>query len=252
MTTTLSTDLLRWLPFGVPPGDVKLFCLPHAGGAASAFRAWLGRIPGVSVCAVQPPGREMRLRETPHEHMESLVDELADVVLETSGGVYAVYGHSLGALVGFELLREIRRRGGPSPVHLFVSGSAAPHYAYDDGPRVGGMSDPEVVTMLRRLGGTPEWLLSDPAVLSMIIPPFRADFSIKETYRYQPEAPLDVPVTVLASTDDPRASSASMGAWRDQTCGRFTSHTLTGGHFAVLEQARLSQAYLGEALRSWR
>ncbi|HEX6498624.1 MAG TPA: thioesterase domain-containing protein [Micromonosporaceae bacterium] len=251
MTTTLSTDVARWLPFGIPPGRVRLYCLPHAGGAASAFRGWLGRIPRVSVCAVQPPGREIRLRETPHERMESLVAELADVVLGTADGPYAVYGHSLGALVGFELLREIRRRGGPDPVHLFVSGCAAPHYRYDDGPRVGGMTDEQVVAMLRELGGTPEWLLSDPAVLSMIIPPFRADFAVKETYRYEPESPLDVPITVLASTDDPRASGASMVAWRDLTTRRFTTHTLVGGHFAVLEQAGLSQAYIAEALRPW-
>jgi surfactin synthase thioesterase subunit len=162
---------------------------------------------------------------------------------------YAVYGHSLGALVAFELLRELRRRGAPEPVHLFVSGCVAPHHTYDDGPPVAGMSRPEVVQMLRRLGGTPEWLLADADALDMILPAVRADFSVKETYEYAPEAPLRVPVTVLSSTADPRVPHELQAGWREQTIGAFDLHTLVGGHFAVFEQAELTCRYLAGALR---
>lgn len=237
------------LPFDVPPGAVRLYCLPHAGGAASTFRPWIGRLPGVSVCPLQPPGREGRLREPPHERMAPLVAELAGAVIAGADPPYAVYGHSLGALVGFELVREVRRRGGPQPVHLFVSGCAAPQSSYDDGPPVGGMDDAQVVTMLRQLGGTPEWMLADETVLGMILPPFRADFAVKESYRYQPEPPLEVPLTALAATVDPRASVQATAGWRDQTARRFESHTLVGGHFAALEQASLTLTYVSAALR---
>jgi surfactin synthase thioesterase subunit len=244
----------RWLPLRsqTDPGSLPLFCLPHAGGGASAFRTWLNGIPGVAVLPVQPPGREARFREAPHERMAPLVDEIATVVLDAAGsGPYAVYGHSLGALVAFETLHEIRRRGGPDPVHLFVSGSVAPHCATDDGPPVAGMSAAQVVQMLRRLGGTPEWLLADPGALNMILPAFRADFSVKETYEYAPGPPLRVPVSVLSSTDDPRAARELQGKWQDQTIGTFRHHTLVGGHFAVFEQAEVTRRHLAEALAPW-
>ena len=253
MTVTLE-QTSRWLPIRAltDRGGLPLFCLPHAGGGASAYRAWLGKVPGVDVLPVQPPGREGRLRDTPHERMTSLVGELASVITEVAGArPYAVYGHSLGALVAFETLREIRRRSGEQPVRLFVSGCVAPHCTYDDGPPVVGMSQPELVQMLRQLGGTPDWLLADPEVLQMILPAVRADFSVKETYSYVTAAPLDVPVTVLASTADARAPFEYQQKWRELTSADFETHTLTGGHFAVFERADLTLGYVAAALRRW-
>ena len=232
MTATPAEVIGRWLPFRAMagPGAFPLYCLPHAGGGASAYRSWLGKVPGVAVLPVQPPGREGRFREPPYKRMGSLVGDLANVVTASlagnGGGPYAVYGHSLGALVAFELLRELRRRGDPEPVHLFVSGCVAPHCPFDDGPPIRNMELPELVATLRKLGGTPEWLLSDPSVLEMIVPAIRADFSVKETNVYRPEPPLDVPITALPATDDPRASEELVGRWCEQTTGEFELHTL--------------------------
>ena len=244
----------RWLPLRAVPdrGGLPLFCLPHAGGGASAYRAWLGKVPGVDVLPVQPPGREARLRDTPHEQMSSLVAELASVITEAAGSrPYAVYGHSLGALVAFETLREIRRRGGEQPVRLFASGCVAPHCVYDDGPRVTGMTQPEVVQMLRQLGGTPDWLLADPDVLGMILPAVRADFSVKESYSYVAEPPLEVPITVVASTADARAPHELQQRWQELTSAGCELHTLTGGHFAVFERSDLTLGYVAAGLRGW-
>ncbi|RCG26590.1 thioesterase [Sphaerisporangium album] len=243
-----SAAIDRRLPFGRRSGALRLYCLPHAGGAASTYRSWVDRLPGVAVCPVQPAGREGRLREVPHRRMAESAAELAEMILATADGPYAVYGHSLGALVGFEALREIRRLGGPAATHLVVSGCAAPQVPFDDGPRVGGATDAQIVGMLRRLGGTPEWLLADPDMLAMILPPFRADFEIKESYRYTELPPLDVPITAVCATADPRADGASMRGWRAQTNGPFTAHTLPGGHFAVLEQWERTRQILCEAL----
>lgn len=252
----------RWLPFRnmtqTQPGAPALYCLPHAGGGASAYRTWLGRLPGVAVLPVQLPGRETRFREPPYQRMLPLVCDLADVVLAdveanpVPGTPYAIYGHSLGALVGFELVREIRRRGAVAPVHLFVSGCVAPHTPFDDGPPVRDMSLPQLVATLRHLGGTPEWLLSDRSALDMIVPAIRADFSVKETSQYLPEPPLEVPITALPSTADPRASRELVLRWREQTIRMFQAHTFIGGHFAVFEQTELTHSYVCEALRRWR
>ena len=250
MTAVASTG--AWLPLRKGQSGLPLFCLPHAGGSASSFRSWQGGVPGVAVLPVQPPGRESRLREPGYETMVPLVDELATVILSAAQDEpYAVYGHSLGALVLFELLREIRRRGAVSPVTAIVSGCVAPQLVVEDRTSVRGMTTPEVVDMLRKLGGTPAWLLNDPTCLDMILPAVRADFSVKETYTYRPEPPLSLPITVLSSDADPRASHAQQEAWRDQTTGRCDVHMLTGGHFAVFERPPLMKQYLADALKPW-
>ncbi|MET8007488.1 thioesterase II family protein [Nonomuraea glycinis] len=252
--------LTQWLPFrtltGAEPGALPLYCLPHAGGAASAFRQWQRKLPGVAVQPVQLPGRESRHRQPPYRLMEPLVSDLADAVLadvalSAAGHRYALYGHSLGGLVAFELVREVRRRGGPEPVHLFVSGSDAPHITYEDGPPVSGMTRGEVVGLLRKLGGTPEWLLADQGALEMILPAVQADFTVKETYRYTPEPPLAVPISVLPSGSDPRVAPEKVAAWREQTAREFALHPFDGGHFAVFEQADRTRAIVAEALRPW-
>jgi surfactin synthase thioesterase subunit len=243
----------RWFPLAaaaaVDGSGLPLFCFPHAGAGASAFRGWLGRLPGIELLPVQPPGREARLRETPFEQMAPLVEELATVLLSAAQGrPYALYGHSLGALVAFETLRELRRRGEAEPVRLIVSGCVAPHLRFDDGPPVTGMSQQRLAEMLAELGGTPAMLLADPELLQMVLPAIRADFSVKETYQYGSEPPLSVPITVLSSTDDPRAPAHAQSAWREQTLAGCAVHTLTGGHFAVFEQSEATLRQLAVAL----
>lgn len=249
MTATVEQSS-RWLPLRTPGSTgLPLFCFPHAGAGASAYRSWVGRLPGVEVLPVQAPGREARLREPAYEQLGPMVEELATVVLDAvDGGPYALYGHSLGALVAFETLRKIRRRGATEPAHLIVSGCAAPQCPVEDGPPVTGMSQAELARMLGKLGGTPAWLLSDPELLQMILPAVRADFSVKETYRYVEQAPISVPLTVLASTADPRAAHHLQERWRELTAAEFRLHTLTGGHFAVLEQHERTHQHLGHAL----
>lgn len=254
MTATIDhAPTSRWLPFPVARDGVRLYCLPHAGGSASAFRSWIGRLDGVAICPVQPAGRETRLRDEPHVAMPALVTDLADfVIADAQDGPYAVYGHSLGALVGFELLQEIRGRGGRQPVQFIVSGCSAPQWDAPDGifAVADGVTDEKIVELLRALGGTPELFLTDPRVLRMILPPLRADLTIKNAYRYEPRPPLEVPITAIAATEDPRASVESILAWRDHTVRRFRTHTLDGGHFAVLEQADTVLDFFRAALRS--
>jgi medium-chain acyl-[acyl-carrier-protein] hydrolase len=246
---TSAPAIRRILPFGVPAGTPRLFCLPHAGAGASVFRPWIDQLPGIAVCPMQPPGREGRTPEPPHQRMAPLADEFAATLLQAAaGGPYAVYGHSLGALVAYETVRRVRDLGGPAPVHLFVSGCGAPDRTVEPGPRVSAMSEAQIAALLSRLGGTPDWLLAEPALLRMILPPFRADFVVKETYEHRAGPPLDVPVTALAATADPRVEPGEMDGWGRHTTGPFRRLTLAGGHFAVLEQPAVTHRHIAAGL----
>jgi len=251
VTATAALAATRpWFPFSLPDGPTRLYCLPHAGGSASMFVPWSRGLDGVAVRPVEPPGRGTRLGQTPYTGMTALVDDLAQAFLaEQPDGPYAVYGHSLGALVAFELVRELRRRGAPLPVHLFVSGCLAPDDpSQDDEPPIGSLSDAQVADTLRRIGGTPEHLLRDRTAMRLVLPPFRADFGVKQSYAFVPQEPLGVPMTAIAATADPRVGAAAMRGWERHTADRFELRTVTGGHFAVLEQAEATQRIIRRAL----
>lgn len=241
----------RYLPFLPPEGaTVRLFCLPHAGAGASTYRAWAaGLPPHIGACPVQPPGRETRMCERPFETVGPLVTSLADELTELLDVPYAVFGHSVGALVAFELVREIRRRGWPAPVHLFVSGRPAPQEPYVH-TRLAGITVDGLADLLRELGGTGAEVLDDRDLLAAIAPLFRADFAVNETYVYQREAPLDVPITALGGTEDPRAGAAQLSAWRAQTTRAFRLHLVPGGHFAILRRPGPVHAVLAKALEA--
>lgn len=242
-----------WFPLGRTEGSPRLYCLPHAGGSASKFGPWSRTLEGIAVRPVQLPGRESRLGQTPYTRITALVRDLAQALISHERRLnqdsYAVYGHSLGALVGFELLRELRRLGAPAPVHFFVSGAPAPDdLAQDRDPPIALMSDEEVADLLRRIGGTPEWLLRDRSALRLILPTFRADFEVKQSYVFHAAEPLDVPVTAIAATQDPRVEAERMGRWERHTANRFDLLTVSGGHFAVLEQAETTHGIIRHAL----
>lgn len=238
-----------WLPFGTrPEADIRLLCLPHSGAGASAYRVWgKGMSQRIDVCPVQPPGRETRRQEPPMRDVGSIVPPLAEEIAATVEGPYAVFGHSTGAICAFELCREIRRMGGPQPEHLFIAGRRAPQLQ-EEYTNVGELTIEQLVEVLREHGGTPDWVLHDPAMLRMLHPLLTADFEVSEGYVYHPEPPLVLPITAFAATDDPRGTVAELDAWKVQTTGEFTLHELHGDHFAVFQQADRVHTAIARAL----
>jgi medium-chain acyl-[acyl-carrier-protein] hydrolase len=238
-----------WLPFGDASGaPARLVCLPHAGAGASGYRVWGRDLPAeIAVCPVQLPGRESRISEQPYQRIEPLVADLAEVVAERVEAPYALFGHSLGALVAFELARRLRQLGVPGPVHLFVSGRHAPQ-ATVDLPNLRDLDLPALAAELAKLGGTPRAVLDNPDLLRAIAPMLLADFTVNETYRHTAQAPLDVPVTAFAGTTDPRGRPEQMAAWQEQTSRDFRLHRVPGGHFAVLQHAGFVHARMVEAM----
>ncbi|MFD9210632.1 thioesterase II family protein [Streptomyces sioyaensis] len=240
-----------WLPFGsAQQADVRLLCLPHSGAGASAYRAWGADLPDwIGVCPVQPPGRETRRNEPPLSEVGPLVSALARNISAVIDGPYAVFGHSTGAICAFELCRELRRIGAPQPIHLFIAGRRAPQVE-ERSSRIGELTLDELAEVLRRHGGTPDWVVDDPGMLRMLHPLLTADFAISEAYAYTPEPPLDLPISVFAASDDPRASMAQLSAWEGQTTGEFTLHPLEGDHFAIFTHASVVHRAISAALRN--
>lgn len=216
-----------------PQARLRLFCLPPAGGGASTFRTWWTLLPSeVEVCAIQPPGRESRLSEPPLTQLALLVQPLAQAILPYCTMPFAVFGHSLGSLVGFELARQLRRERRPGPLQLFVSGRIAPQLA-DLNPPIHRLPDPEFLQELRRYNGTPEEVLRHAELMQLLLPLLRADFAMHETYTYVAEEPLDCPIAAFGGMQDSQVGWDQLAAWQIQTRQPFTLHMLPGDHFFI-------------------
>lgn len=245
-------DAQRWLPYrkAQPAPRLRLFCLPNAGGAASAYRAWErhGLPAGVELCAVQLPGRESRLRETPFRRAEPLVAALAEAIRDLLDVPFVVFGHSMGTILGFELAHRLRDLGLPAPRHLVMSGRRAPHLADED--PIHRLPDPELVERLRGYGGTPPEILAHPELMALVLPILRADFELVETHVVEHGRPaLDLPITVLGGRDDD-ATRGDLDAWRELTNGSCQVRMFPGGHFFVHSAMAEVLAFLGPLLDS--
>lgn len=228
-----SKDLDSWLAYHRPnpQASLRLFCFPYAGGGGSAFGSWSNYFPAqVEVCPVQLPGRESRLKETPYKRLTLLVDVLAEALLPALDKPFAFFGHSMGALIGFELTRYLRQRAMPQPIHLFAAGARAPQLP-DTEPPVHHLPEEEFVDALRTFNGTPEEVLQHKELMEILLPCLRADFEICETHVYQPDAPLSMPITVFGGWQDKKIAPHELGAWRDQTSSACAVHMFPGDHF---------------------
>jgi surfactin synthase thioesterase subunit len=209
----------------------RLVCLPNAGGGTVDFRRW--NLPGIEVLPALLPGRETRLAERPYRSMPPLIEDLADS-LPTERS-YALYGHSMGSWLAFELVRELRRRGSPLPSRLLVGARHAPHLPTST-PPLGRLPQAAFLEgMQERYGAIPDVLLDDPELLRTFLPALRADVVLLDDYRYTEEAPLDVPIDVFHATDDPTVTGDEARAWAQHTTAPFALHTVTGGHFFLRE-----------------
>lgn len=210
---------------------LRLFCFPYAGGSALMFRTWSNALPAdVEVCPVQLPGRSARLIERPFTTLSPLIEVVAQALSPLLDKPFAIFGHSLGALIGFELARQLRRRHGVNPVRLFVSAGRAPQAARPCAP-IHNLPAKEFLAAVRRLNGTPAEVFEHEELLEIILPVLRADFAVYETYVYSTEPPLNCPISTFGGSQDREISHSDLEAWRDQTTDAFSLRMLPGDHF---------------------
>jgi medium-chain acyl-[acyl-carrier-protein] hydrolase len=225
----------KWLGFRreIAQARLRLFCFPFGGGGASIFARWQAGMPaGVEVCPVQPPGRENRIAEALVTRMPQMVAMLADVLSPYLDLPVALFGHSVGALTAFELARQWRRQGLRPPEWLFVAGHPAPDLPRRR-PYVSHLERTEFVKAMRNQFEVDQALLDAEELMEMIFPALRADYELVETYDYQDEPPLAVPISAFGGSRDPEATAEELLAWKRQTTGPFRSQTLEGNHMFI-------------------
>nr|WCB70654.1 Type II thioesterase [Corallococcus coralloides] len=231
--TVLRIDTMNgWLitPRARQLAPLRLFCFPYAGGGASIYRPWAEQLPAwVELVCVQPPGRESRLRERAHTRLEALLAELVEVIRGELERPFAFYGHSMGALIAFELTRLLARRQLPLPRLVVLGGRHASHVP-DDEPVRHVLPDAELVESLREMNGIPDVALQHPEMMELVLPTLRADLELCETHPHVPGPPLPVPLCAYGGTKD-RVRQSALEAWRLHTRADFTLRMFGGDHF---------------------
>lgn len=227
---------------------LRLFCFPCGGSGASLFRDWAEHLPPeIEVCPVQLPGRENRYSEPLFTELEPLIQTLAQIQAFEERP-FAFFGYSMGALIGFELARELRRQNKSSPVHLFVAAYRAPQLATPLPHLTVDVSDSAVMEELRLAGGMPDWILQNERIMQKLLPTIRADMELVKTYTYSPETPLNCPIYAFGGTEDDLVSRSQLSAWREQTRSSFALQMFPGNHFFINEKRELFFEILSKQL----
>ncbi|MFE3197659.1 thioesterase II family protein [Embleya sp. NPDC055664] len=245
--STASSVSDTWIRRFHPAADrvPRLVALPHAGGSASFWFPLSAALKErVEVLGVQYPGRQDRRAEPLIEDIETLAERITEALdpwLDEQLPLI-LFGHSMGAVLGFEVARRLRI----PPAALIASGRRAPDRQRDE--RVHLLDDAGLAAELRSMSGTDASLLANDEVLRMVLPALRADYRAIETYRCTPGAPLECPITVLIGDRDPKVTLDEATAWRDHTNGTFALHTFTGGHFYLTDHQAAVTARIADAI----
>lgn len=247
------TETTQWIRRFHPSAAsaTRLVCLPHAGGSASFYYPVSRNLaPAVDVVAIQYPGRQDRLRDPGIADIEKLAEHIAAELAALTPKPTVLFGHSMGATIGFELAWRLEQDGGQPPLELIASGRRAPSSVREESTHRRG--DDAIIAEMATLNGTDGAVLADEEILRMSLPALRNDYRAIETYRAQPGRRVSCPITVLTGDNDPKTTIAEAEAWRGHTDGECRIQVYPGGHFFLTEHQAAVQAEISRALGASR
>jgi medium-chain acyl-[acyl-carrier-protein] hydrolase len=216
---------------GVFDAPERLFCFPHAGGGPGFFRPWCRAFaPETDVRIIQLPGREARLDEQPYRRIDQLLEPLCAALEPYLDRPYALFGHSMGSLVAYEVARRLSDGPGQPPSCLVVSGRRGPRVP-SNRPIIHRLPDDEFLAEVVRLGGMPQEILDQLDLIELVLPVLRADYELAETYQPLPGARLTCPITAYTGAADPEVEYSGLCGWRQETSDVFTVRVFPGDHF---------------------
>jgi medium-chain acyl-[acyl-carrier-protein] hydrolase len=223
----------RWLTRR-PPGNLAesifVFCFPHAGAGASCYRSWPETRGPFILLPVQPPGRESRYREPTLIDARFFAEAFVAAAAPMLESPFALFGHSMGALLAYEIARLVRASGDSKLLGLFVSGARPPHLP-DRQPPVRHLPETELIATVRRWNGVPDEILQNPELLSIVVPVLRADLTLCETYVCDGLPGIDVPITAFGGRADPKIAVEEVEGWKTLTSADCEVHFYDAGHF---------------------
>jgi medium-chain acyl-[acyl-carrier-protein] hydrolase len=226
--------------------SLKLVAIPYVAGSSAAFASWPARLgKEIELLSVQPPGRDGGSIEGLHKSVTSFVAELGPRLIRELDQPYAIYGHSLGALIAFELSRWLRAAGARQPAHLFLAAYSAPQLPnemarfFEAWPEdiIERVSDTLWAETLHQI--VPPTILEDPALLKRTIPVLAAEMEMVRQYKYKAEVPLDCPITCFAGSDDVLIPADTMKGWEVQTTSDYRLLVVPGDHLFLRSQAEV-------------
>ena len=234
---TKNDSLARWLPFtdlDRPAEQAHLFCFPWSGGQAVSYRSWERFMPAsVQLCPIEFPGHGTRFSEALLDTVDELIPQLIRDILPILDRPFFVFGHSLGALLGFEFCRHLIEVHNIVPCRLFVSGRRAPQRKSPPTLRH-TLLDQDLIDNVIELGGVPAELLDSGDLMSLILPILRSDFRLTELYENISPSPLPIPITAITGESDPEVSIQEMQDWKEVSADSFSLHSFDGDHFYFL------------------
>lgn len=241
----------RWIPDYDRNSErpCRMFCFPFAGGNRTTYAAWINYASSiVDVLPIQLPGRLERLSERPFTIIDSLIDDLKLVTAPLLDRPFALFGHSMGALIAFELARVLLENGHPL-IRLFVSGCRSPSLL-PLGRNRHLLSDAEFIRELSRIGGTQENLLGNTEIMSLTLACIRADFSMVDNYVCNHEEPLSCPISAFGGLQDEEVNKVHVREWQEETSKGFSLRMVPGGHFFINSHGRFVRDAVEYDLRS--
>jgi medium-chain acyl-[acyl-carrier-protein] hydrolase len=210
---------------------VRLFCFSYAGGSASTFRGWPTGFPAdIQVCPIELPGRGTRFKEPPSQQLVPLARAVGEGILPYLDRPFAIFGHSMGGRLGFEVCRDLEARFGIQPLVFFASGTTSPEISEPNPAH--NLPDDLLIARLRELNQSRPGTFDYPELLQLMIPVLRADLSVSETYVYKAGPRLLCPMVVLGGISDLETTQEGLQGWKQYAIS-FKMKMFPGDHFFI-------------------